>query len=310
MKKILLIICPLLALGAILFYKFLEKDHYEARFPIDFVPFTRQPRTEVKIGDLSYQFMIDLGSSSFITMKSTLLSTLEKKPHRSIVSFDMKGNKYYSESYIIPEIKIRNITIRKIEVIEETADFLQKASVIYDSTKTTLDDDIREKPGRIGRDLFVKFHSNIFMDFGSGMMYACCHLRDRKKDGYIPSKFIRVPFELDDREGIVLTIGTDFGQRRFMLDTGATKCVVQPFVVKERECSEWRPGVLQCHSEQCVIGGKDFGGVDFLLYELAPIFERLDGVIGMDFMMKHVVYLDFGKKMAYIGKANECRKTE
>lgn len=310
MKKLALFFSLFLLAGAFLIYKYGTQEHYEARLPIDFAPRSKQPRTEVFVGGKSYPFMIDLGSQSFLTMKQEVMEPLEKTMCRAITSTDMKGFEYNSFSYIIPEIKIRNINLKNVEVLMETPDFLQIGGIIFSPSKDPAPESVLEKPGRIGRDLFVKFHSNIFMDFGSRMMYACCHLKDRIKDGYIPSKFTAAPFELNDREGIVLTVGTDFGLHRFMLDTGSTKCVIQPSIAKNQECGEWRPGVPQYHSNRSVIGGKDFGEIDFLLYELAPIFEGLDGVIGMDFMMKHVVYLDFDKKIAYIAKADECRKSQ
>jgi hypothetical protein len=38
---------------------------------------------------------------------------------------------------------------------------------------------------------------------------------------------------------------------------------------------------------------------------MGSIFQEIDGVLGMDFLNHHVVYLDFQHKKAYIGCAND-----
>src|SRR5262245_43364488 len=125
MKKKFLWWIGLLFIGGTLgFYNFLQPSHYEARFPIDFIPYSGQPRTEVEIEGHSYPLMIDLGSSSYLTLTSEILDKIDKQPAGYISTIDLKGNEYRSRACRIPQIKIRNMVISKLEAIEEEEGFL------------------------------------------------------------------------------------------------------------------------------------------------------------------------------------------
>ena len=95
-----------------------------------------------------------------------------------------------------------------------------------------------------------------------------------------------------------------------MLDTGCTRSLLKPSVIEGLESTEWNPGLFSWHSSKFSFGGQGFGSLDFLLVEMAPIFSKIDGMIGMDFLKEHVVYIDFQKKRAYIGKSDECLPAE
>lgn len=287
-------------MGGILTY-FLQENHYEARFPIDYVPYSGQPRTEVVIEGVPYSLVIDLGSPFWLSLKNEILEKIEKQPTGNVISIDIKGHQYTSQAYIIPQIKIRNLSIMKVHVTEEGPGFLSKGSLVYDNTEGLPN----PKLGRIGRGLFLAARANLFLDFHNSVMFACCHLKDRKKDGYRPEIFTPAPFYLSREEGIILEFDTDFGRRRFMLDTGSTKSVIKPSLVKNFP-QEIRFGAITCHSTKFILGGKDFGDIDFFLFEMDSLFDGIDGIIGMDFLKEHAVYLDFEKKIAHIAKSTEC----
>lgn len=304
-KIVFVYLAPVLIFGGFLFYYFQSDTHYEARIPLDFIPYSKQPRAEVLIEGNKYPLMIDLGSPSSLTLKTEILDTIQKIPTGIVYSTDFKGNEYKSKTYLLPEIRIRNMIITKVETIDEGINFLKKGSVIYDDTGKNEKETTKEKPGRIGRKLFINGKANLLLDFHNSVMFACCHLKDRKKNGYQINQFVSAPFELSDAEGIVLSIDTDLGTQRFMLDTGTTRSLLNSSSSQCPDCEEWKPGLYQYQSLKFVFGGKDFGSQDFLLIEMAASFKNLDGVIGMDFLQNHVVYIDFDQKRIYLGKAEE-----
>jgi hypothetical protein len=51
---------------------------------------------------------------------------------------------------------------------------------------------------------------------------------------------------------------------------------------------------------ELVIGGLNFGEIDLYAYDFSDKFAEFDGVLGMDFCRKHVIYLDFNEKKALI----------
>ena len=206
-RRFLLIVAPILILGAFfLFDHLIDRSHNEARLPIGFIPYTKEPVTEVMIEGQKYPLMIDLGSSSRLILRNEVLDKIQKTPLRDTRSIDIRGNEYSSKIYLLPEMKIRNLTLKKIETTAEDDDFLLKGSLLYSDTARTNDDILKDKPGRIGRQLFIDIDFNLFLDFHNSLMFVCNHLADRKKDGYRVVKFVSAPFELDSKGGIILNI--------------------------------------------------------------------------------------------------------
>ena len=41
--------------------------------------------------------------------------------------------------------------------------------------------------------------------------------------------------------------------------------------------------------------------MEFLLFDFSEKFEGIDGILGMDFFSKHLIYLDFKERKALIG---------
>lgn len=305
-KKILLYATLLLIVGVFLFYSLLHKGHYETKLPIDFIPYTNQPRTEVVIEGKKYPLMIDLGSSSRLTLRTEILNNIQKSFLRTTKRFDIKGNEYVLPVYLLRNLNIKNMALKNIEAIDEGNDFLAKGAVLYDASGISKDEAAQDKPGRIGRKLFTDVRANLFLDFHRSLVFVCCHLTDRKKDGYLMTKFVWVPFELDEATGIVVRIDTDLGVKKFLLDTGSTKSALKSTVAQGVNCEEWRPGFYSYHSSKFLFGEKDFGGIDLLLVEMGSVLESIDGIIGMDFLKNHTAYIDFQNKRLYLGKSEEC----
>ena len=147
---------------------------------------------------------------------------------------------------------------------------------------------------------------NWFMDFRNAAMFGCSRISDRKKDNYCLEKMVQVPFEVDHLQGYVLKVETDLGIKRFMLDTGATHNLIKPSILEDRPRENWFAEIQRYHSSKFILGDKDFGSTPFVVLEISPAFGNLDGILGMEFFKEYVIYLDFEKKIAHIGKSSEC----
>lgn len=301
MKKILFFSLSLLFIaGAYVLYSFLQKDPFEARFPIVFNA-SQLPQTEVKIEGNSYLLKIDLGASEPFSLTGDILAKIQKEDAGSIHSFDLKGNEYCSKTYIVPEIRIRNLKATRFEVREESPDFLAQGSVIYSPEK-----DIHsiENQGSLGRPLFQDI--NLFLDFHNAVMFACRHLRDRKKEGYRLNQLVSLPIEQNPENEIILKVMTDVGIQRFLIDTGCTRSLIKPSSVIDQSLQTWQEHLKTWYSSKFILGNRDFGGFHLLVFPMDSKFSNFDGIIGMDFLKNHVLYFDFKNKTAHIGKAEEC----
>ena len=293
MKKWICLLFVLFGIGGLIWYdKIVKPLSCDVRIPITFGPHFGEPRTDGKV----YSFEIDLGSSTYLGCRDDVLQEIEKEPSEGFSIVDFAGNTHRVKSYIVPQVKIQNIKVSDVEV-NELAPVLTLYSM-RDPQEIN-----RESPGKIGRYIFES--TNLFMDFHHSVMFACSRLSDRIKDGYCIKNLVAVPFEMYPEEGVVFTVDTDLGRKKLMLDTGSTKNFIKPCVVGDRCCEEWKAGLQIYHSSKFSVGGKDFGGADFILLKMAPVFKNCDGVIGMEFLKKHIVYLDFKKKIAHIGKSDE-----
>ena len=91
-----------------------------------------------------------------------------------------------------------------------------------------------------------------------------------------------------------------------MLDTGSGHNLIKTSLLKDKTLKDWIPGKQRYHSSKFVMNGRDFGSTAFVPFELSSFFENLDGILGMEFFNEYIVYLDFEKKIAHIGKSTEC----
>ena len=51
------------------------------------------------------------------------------------------------------------------------------------------------------------------------------------------------------------------------------------------------------------IGSKNFGSMNLYLFDITPELHEIDGVLGMDFVKNHVIYIDYKDKVLYIGNS-------
>ena len=307
MKKRSYIFLALLFIGGLIIYYLSSQSNdglvqYDVRFPIDFIPYSNQPRTRVKIEDIEYRLLIDLGSPAYLTLREELLEKVQNKaPFRNRTIINLIGEEYPIQSYLIPKAKVWYLKIENFE-IEEDSPGVQ----IYDSAKRPAADVVADVPGKIGRAVFINTGINLFMDFRNSAMFICNSLSYRKKDGYHLEKLVQFPFEMDRWQGIVWEVDTDLGTKRLLLDTGCSLNLIKPSIVKDQPCEEWLPGLQRYKSSKFVLGERDFGETNLTLSEMSPALGNFDGIIGMEFLEEHVVYLDFKKKIAYVGKSTEC----
>ena len=300
LKKAIYFFSTLFFIGGLTFYYSSRPNVYDVRFPIDFVPGIGFPRTLVKIEGKPYRFFIDTGSSSCLSLEKELLDQIQEKQFlQNYITTNVGGEIYPVKAYRIPLVKIWYLEIKNPEIIEASP-----GTTVCKLPGIIAKPSLEQQPGHIGRAVISSM--NWFMDFHNAAMFACGQLADRKKDGYCLDKLLQVPFELDSLQGYILKAETDLGIKRFMLDTGSGHNLIKTSLLKDKTLKDWIPGKQRYHSSKFVMNGRDFGSTAFVPFELSSFFENLDGILGMEFFNEYIVYLDFEKKIAHIGKSTEC----
>jgi hypothetical protein len=299
-KAALLLLSLLLLLGCL--YVFSQHDQRVnakgryARIPIEFVG--DNALIEIEIEEKKYPIKLDLGAAcQFAFFSEVLESISEKQFIKFLTTTDIRGNQYKIGSYSIPCIKAKNLECQNALIQEELKDFVTKGARLW-----RLDNKNNVSlpfVGRMGRDCFKS--NNLFLDFPNSMMFVTSNLDQLKMDHWFICDLFETSFEMGCW-GIILSIETDMGIKRFILDTGTNISILRESQLNISEAKEVAPGRQAWTTKKFVIGKHDFGPFDLSLFDMtAPV----DGLLGLDFLRKYAIYLDFEHNKAFIGPSSK-----
>lgn len=239
--------------------------------------------------------------------KRALQGIHDKKFRRSATITDLTGKDLVMDTYILPEVHMSNLIARDFEIIEEPDGPEGNSPVLFDFRENK-EVPLEEPIGKVGSRLLAGLKNGVFLDLMNSVVYLNADFSQLRKEGYQLEGMVEAPITFDKAEGILLFVDTDWGKRRFFLDTGCTKSAIRRECIPEDAvCKEWGPETMAYYTSHFWIGGKDFGEQSFLLFPFASDLEKIDGTLGMDFFKKHRVYLDFANRVAYFGKSEKKR---
>lgn len=248
-----------------------------------FVTFNQSdlPHAEISIEGKPYSVLTNLSSHIPLTLNKNVLESIIKKPSESIKFKDENGDIIEQHTYIIPEFKIGELSFKNVTVAEGEAD-----------------PNNPQRMGTIGMPLLKK--NNLLFDFHHSTIIACNNKHQLKKIGYILEEMVKLPFEmLELAAGVNIPVSMDGKIVRLALSTGCTVSFLDASLPIDKEIQKDDVGEKFTCSH-LVIGEKDWGAQDVYIKDFSQLPE-LHGLIGMDFLMKHVFYLDFENNTVYIG---------
>lgn len=278
---------------------FQEKKAF-LRIPIIFSH--KKPCINVEIEGVRYLFQLDSGCfDCFSTHKKEVIEKIKNKtPLNSVNWFDVNGNSYVSPTFMVDKINIETFEISNAIIQEENPFFILEGSHLNPSENPSREKDngLEIISGRIGIKV-LRVLDYWLIDFPSSSIFA---IRDIEKIKQVPGfsfeGFTEVHLE-DIRSHVALLVETDFGIKKFILDTGALRSVIAP--PSERYLNHQ---ILK--TSRFSIGGYDLGETELYLFRPAEDF-LCDGFLGQDFFQKHAIYLDFKKNRAFIGPSSNSR---
>jgi hypothetical protein len=269
---------------------FIFKSEYYC-IPVTFNGANR-PLVEVNIGKKVCLLDIDTGSSFPLSLEASVLSEISKKLYGTAFWEDLIGNSYEAPVYVIPKIKIGALSLRDLKVKQEREDFLLNTTLWSETNRQ------REQQGTIGRP-FLEIY-NLLLDFPRSRVIICNQSKKLKELGFNLEKMVKA--SLEEGNGIIISIDTDFGRKKFDFDTGSTLNLIRSSLLDGKECNRDEHGIENIMTTRFTIGEKNFGPVRLSLYNITAELDELDGIIGMEFLRNHVVYIDYRNKAVYIGE--------
>ncbi len=264
-----------------------------SRIPLRSFPFlSYQKFVEIEIDGHPYLSLVDTGSAFSMIRKDVLNEITNKSYVCDSEYVGIKGDKYLTPNFQIPEVKIGDFCTESVFKEEDEKFWTDGCTIdgysFINSVKIYLMYQVYRE-AVIGRDLFRKF-ACVF-DFP----HSCIFIADNM-DHLIGNadEFCVVPFEMGTA-GVVLSVETDLGENSFLLDSAATRSFINFSAVCER-CQ----GSETFFSKRLRVGSNDFGGWKFRKMKIASEFGDIDGILGIDFFNRNLIGLDFECKLAYI----------
>lgn len=251
------------------------------------------PVIHAKINDNEVLLKLDLGSKYHLFLNSVYLETIAKKEQDPVITRDALGNKYQKPSYKLPSLQVGSLTFRDIIAHKLSQDEIDNST--FWQIENAPDED--KIVGLLGRPVFDAW--NYLLDFPHQKFILCNSLDKLKENGYSLEDFIKVPVNCTPL-GVVLTFSTDLGQVRLLLDTGCTLTMVRPNVIQDKPLkSDWRK-LSYVTSQKFEIGNCDFKNQNIYTFNLSDELTLFDGVLGMDFLKQHILYLHRKDSIIYI----------
>lgn len=259
----LLLIGMSIGIGVIFWHSL--STSYFISFPVTYNKHNH-PRIDVKVGNNTHVLEVRIGSRFPLFLSKEALSQTDKQSHGISQWQSMNGEPREAPSYLIPKMHVGDLTLTNVIATEQEA-----------------------AGGVLGKYLGGEF--NLFLDFPHSRIIACDSFSKLKNKGLISDDWIQVPFELPDKAGVVFQVNTDLGTHRLSLGTTATMTVLRSTLIQSKESFV---------SSIFSIGTREFGNTLIQPFELFDDLQDTDGFIGMDFLKKHAIYLDYSNKIAYI----------
>ncbi len=262
-----------------------NKKHY-CRVNVFFSP-NNIPYIEMNIQGNPYLIGMDLGSSFDLSLRKAVLDALYKTPYEFSKNQDLGGNTWYAISYRISDVKVGDQKFKDIVVAELDESEAKKVIIFPEGEMGEESDTRQERAGFIGMPLFEK--TNLLLDFSQAAAIFIEDKKGLKEAGYHLDTFTKVPFQRKS-SGIILKAKTDFGDIRLLLDTGCTVSFIRASL-----------GAHRFNNMVFILGDRDFGAMYLYPFGISPNINDFDGILGMDFLCKHIIYIDQEEQAIYIG---------
>ncbi len=304
MKNKRLLFFVLLTILGVSLYVSVSHNSSCIKIPVFFTAKSFNPLIKSEIQGKAYSLLVDSGACDYLYLSRLTFEGIQKIDlGKTISTHDLRGNPYKWPIYSVPDVKIEPQESATYEIAEEGYEFHENTS-LWNSKKRISKPDSH---GRIGWQFFKNYCTLI--DFPNSSIFMAKYLEDLENDGFIKiDNFISLPFTIEDGV-LVVSIQTDLGESRVILDTGSTFCALKSGKVDPNLVTLLPHGGRYFPSSKLIIKGCDFGHWGFALGDFT---DRLiaDGLLGCDFFLEHAVCLDFQNKIAYIQKPGGLLATQ
>lgn len=138
----------------------------------------------------------------------------------------------------------------------------------------------------------------VLLDCSKSVLYISNDFHQLREEGYDLDEMIRVP--LNKSVDASVWVDTDLGVKKFIIDTGFTRNTLKRDDGEKRRPSKNIHDSPKITMTKFMMSNHDFGPLPFHLLDF--VFTRFDGIIGMEFLKDHAIYVDYDEGFVYIQK--------
>lgn len=264
---------------------------------ISLYPIDKAYSLRASIGDSQGFLMLDTGATDHIDLSPAAIEKIGvSEPIGTFTWYDVNNNKYVSDVFQSKsDIHFDKFVVHKPTVKLEQEDFLNKGSSIKGPPNPTRARNTHlSNMGSINATT-LRAGKYWLLDLKEPSLWFIKDLSKAFSRNEISREdFIEVDL-LKNFEHLVVSVQTDFGVKKFAIDTGAEVSSLSPTGANTK--------VEFINSESFVMSGYDFGSQSMLTFSIfGENFDAFDGFIGLDFLEKHRIIFDFEKNKAYISR--------
>lgn len=266
------------------------------------IEFTEEqtPCIPITIENQSFAMSIDLGADDELTLYSQFLEKISSKVFiKNSTSCGMNGKRYSKKAYRIPKAQLQSIEFIEPYLREAPEKWKEDTTIKFQSEEASFDTE-----GSIGWRLFSG--KKVLFDLQNKLIAFCDDFQSLKTHGYNTNDFVCTPL-LTDHGLLEINTKLNGAPVKFLLDTGCTvnflntkkqndRSLVE--IAKDPENFLFYPTFL--------VESKDVGPIGLHRFPIRFPF-RIEGVLGAQFFVRHVVFIDFPEKMVYFSKYRDPR---
>lgn len=262
------------------------------QIPIDFFPNPWEPSTTITIQGRPFKCLVDLGCGPALVLREIPSQLMQKEEAQTSSFADIRGNVYPTTIFRLHDAAIGSVILQNLEVFQDDNAFhfnAQYGSESHNLKQERAQARIGRLDGKIGRQALQNY--DWLVDFPNSTLTL---LSQGSGPQHCPaSQFVALPFILTPL-GICIVAQIDSGIHHFLLDTGSHFSFINQAISPRKELSEFS-------SHQLILGDYNYGPWTLDVFNISSPWS-IEGCLGTDFFLEHVVYLDFAHNLVYIQK--------
>lgn len=282
-KSIILLLCLFLSIFSSYHYELKKSRSSALLFTQKFKPYI-----SASFNTQIHEFIIDTGAAYHSILDDDIANQLDDKKFFSNIELtDFDNNKFMIDEFYAEKVNFLDIRFEKFFFLRPPNSFFGNNHYTNEPQHSLIFTASRDDPfSYIGHQLLARmnvgidFKKNIFKLYKPGLVpiydYPYGFFKFEKK----------LPLEYSSSIGPVCIVNTDYGLKRFLIDTGCPFSIIHPSKL-QIEDSE----IISVELKNFKISNKNFGPFKIHL-ETKTLSEKIDGILGLDFFQNKQLFLN------------------